>query len=220
MIRILSTKKLAKNQEELLLNAGLNVVQYDAIKTESLDFELSDKKVENAVFTSKNAVKAILKKSLKIEKSFCVGEKTSELLKENGLAIKECAQNAADLAQLIIDKYSEETFIFFCGNKRRDELPEMLSQKNINLKEIQVYKTSLNPIKISGTFDGVLFFSPSGIKSFTENNETKSTAFCIGETTASEARKHFENVIVATKPGIENVIAKAVNYYRKETHRQ
>lgn len=220
MIRILSTKKLARNQEELLLNAGLNVVQYEAIKTEGIDFQLPRTAITNAIFTSKNSVKALLEKSVKIEKAFCVGDRTSALLLENAVIVQENAQNAKDLAQIITEKFSEETFIFFCGNKRRDELPEILSRQNIKFEEIQVYKTSLNTIPISGSFNGILFFSPSAIKSFTENNESNSTAFCIGETTASEARKHFKNVIVATKPGIENVIAKTVNYYRKETHQQ
>ncbi|MGY0406726.1 uroporphyrinogen-III synthase, partial [Pseudoalteromonas sp. SYSU M81241] len=57
--------------------------------------------------------------------AFCVGEKTTSLLVENGLKIAEMAEYASALAKNIVERYQNETFVFLCGNKRRDELPDM-----------------------------------------------------------------------------------------------
>lgn len=212
---ILSTKKLAPNQKELLLNSGISLVEYDAIKISSHDFSIDHRNIPNAIFTSKNAVKALQHTDMQIDNCFCVGEKTLALLEERGYKVVENADNSADLAQKIIQKHSDKHFIFFSGNKRRDELPQLLKTNNISFEEIHVYKTSLNLKKFETEFDGILFFSPSGVESFSIKNQINAPAFCIGKTTAEEARKHTNNVIVASKPTIENVIARVVTYFKK-----
>jgi len=211
MPSVLSTKKLALNQKELLLNSGIGFVEYDAISNKFIDFDLRKEVVENAIFTSKNAVKAIAEKHLEIKNCFCVGDKTSAFLKEKGYLIVETAENAKDLAQKIIQDHNEKQFHFFCGNKRREELPHLLRENNIQLSETVVYETSLNFKKFESDFDGILFFSPSAVQSFTKENKINSIAFCIGETTVNEVKKHSENVIIASKPSIENVIVKVVS---------
>ena len=214
MPTVLSTKRLAPNQRELLLNAGIGFVEYDAIKIKLTDFKIDKKKIENAIFTSKNAVKAISGKDLQIENCFCVGDKTAMLLEKNGCHIIERGQNSEELGRKIAEKYQEMHFNFFCGNKRRDELPAILTENKIDFSEIEVYETSLNPKKFESDFDGILFFSPSAVKSFTQKNVINSVAFCIGSTTAEEAAKHTQKIIVASKPAIENVIAKVVAYFK------
>ncbi|MCG9971347.1 uroporphyrinogen-III synthase [Christiangramia crocea] len=214
MPTVLSTKKLAPNQKELLLNAGIGLVEYNAIQIQFTHLELPSKKVENAIFTSRNAVKAILEKDLKIENNFCVGDKTAALLEKNGYHITEKAQNSEKLAQKLVEFYQTRQFHFFCGNKRRDELPTILKEHNVDFSEIKVYKTSLNLRKFESDFDGILFFSPSAVKSFTNKNKIKSPVFCIGPTTAEEAAKHTKKIIVASHPGIENVIARLVAFFK------
>ncbi|HKJ47487.1 MAG TPA: uroporphyrinogen-III synthase [Christiangramia sp.] len=216
MPTILSTKKLALNQKELLLNSGIGLVEYDAIKIKFIDFNLESEIIENAIFTSKNAVKAIEKRDLQIENCFCVGEKTRAYLEGQGFKVLENAENAKDLALKIINSYKDREFQFFSGNKRRDELPDLFRRNKIKYKEVNVYKTDLNAKKFESQFDGILFFSPSGVQSFTQNNKISGTAFCIGETTATEARNHTETIIVATKPTIENVITKVVSHFRNK----
>ncbi|AVR44905.1 uroporphyrinogen-III synthase [Christiangramia fulva] len=215
MPRILSTKILAENQKQLLLNADIALVEYNAILIDFLDFQLPETNIKNAIFTSKNAVKAILKKNLKIENCFCVGEKTAALLEKNGFSICEIDDNSKSLAEKLKENHKNEQFTFFCGNRRRDELPKILKENGIPLEEIEVYKTSLAHKKFNSAFDGILFFSPSGVQSFVSENEIEGVAFCIGETTASEAKKYTKNIEIANQPGIENVIAKCVSYFRK-----
>ena len=82
------------------------------------------------------------------------------------------------------------------------------------MTNIEAYRTVLNERKFDKTFDGILFYSPSGIESYLNDNSDRSAvAFCIGETTAEEARKHFEKVEVASLPSIENVIKTVNKYY-------
>ncbi|MFD2563655.1 DUF559 domain-containing protein [Aquimarina rubra] len=221
---VLSTKKLSTAQKELLLNSGIGFVEYNAIEIELLPVNFSQN-IQNAIFTSKNAVRAVFNensKSLPLlweragVRACCVGENTKKLLEENGLKVVETAQNASDLGEIISKNYKNEQFFFFCGNLRRDELPSILKENNIQFEEVIVYKTHQKPKKFDRTFDGIFFFSPSGIYSYTSDNIIgESVAFCIGNTTASEAKKYTNNIIVANKPTVENVIVQAVKYFDK-----
>ncbi|MDT0650056.1 uroporphyrinogen-III synthase [Autumnicola edwardsiae] len=209
MPTLLSTKKLSTAQKQLVLNSGLRFVEYDAIQIDFVDFEAIS--VENAIIPSKNAAKAVVKKCISIEKCFCVGEKTSAYLRDHNYKIVEVADYGRNLANIVLNNYNEQKFTFFCGNKRRDEIPSVLKENNIAFEEIEVYKTRLNFQHFRQEFDGIMFFSPSAVQSFTKENKLKdSIVFCIGKTTASEAKKHTENIVTATKPSIENVIVQAV----------
>lgn len=102
---------------------------------------------------------------------------------------------------------------YFCGSLKRDELSSLLDENNITVNEVEAYRTILNERKFESNFDGILFYSPSGVQSYIEDNSNKnSVAFCIGETTANEAKKHFNSVEISTLPSIESVI-KLVNQY-------
>ena len=104
---------------------------------------------------------------------------------------------------------------YFCSDLRLDVLPSYLKEKGILLNEVEVYKTMLSPVKIHEDISGVLFFSPSGIESYLEVNDTNKIAFCIGETTAVQARKYFETVQVANLPSVENLLESLNTYFSK-----
>lgn len=212
MQTVLSTKKLSESQRNLLLQAGVGLVEYDAIKIDFVSFEISTA-IKNAIITSQNTVKALIKENVQIENCFCVGEKTKELLLANGYHVKKKADYGKELAKIITEQFVEQEFTFFCGNLRRNEMPELLKKKNVQFLEVEVYKTTLIPKKFNRTFERVLFFSPSAVKSFLIENQLKNTtAFCIGTTTAAEVKKYTDKLKIATKPTIENVIVQVVNY--------
>jgi len=221
---ILSTKILSLAQKELLLNSGLGLVEYDAIKVEFLDFKV-DKKADNYIFTSQNGVRAFLKNQAGLLSSakagarcYCVGLKTKSFLEKHGLKVTEMAKNSIELGQEIEKNYKNESFLFFCGNRRREELPLILKENKIDFTEVEVYKTSLHKKKFNTVFDGVLFFSPSAVESYQLENKIKeSIAFCIGATTAQEAKKHTSTIVTATKTTIENVIVQAVKHFKTNT---
>lgn len=217
MIHLLSTKLLEPHQKELLLNAGFGLVEKDFISILPLQFQLNEIP-ENLIFTSKNAVKAILKlqrlEELKQKKVFAVGEKTGRFLQEQGFNVTTTSHYGEDLAEKIVAHQRGEKFLFFCGKKRNPNLPEKLKKNGVTFEEIEVYDTVFTPTKIDRIFDGVLFFSPSGVTSYcSENKLVNSAAFCIGKTTASEAKKHTDNIVIASEPSVENVIVKVVKYF-------
>ncbi|MFD2100320.1 uroporphyrinogen-III synthase [Flagellimonas iocasae] len=214
MKTVLSTKILTPSQKELFLNSGLGLVEYNALKIEFLDVEIP-LNYENYIFTSKNAVKAFLNRTEGTEysnyKMFCVGEKTKRFLEENGLKVSKVANNSSDLAHFIAENHQNEGFLFVCGNLRREELPQILSENNVQHKEVEVYQTHLNAKQFSRNFDGLLFYSPSGVRSYIQANRIAGESiFCIGETTAAEASKYSNQIIVANKPTVENVLVQAI----------
>ena len=201
-------------QKSLLLNAGLQFVEYNAINIEFLDFEFPEEAVEALIFTSQNGVHSFLdnKGDFKVlkKKVFCVGEKTKSLLERNGFEVSHVADSSMELGQILVKAYSNKRFLLFSGNLRRDELPEVLKENKVWYHEIITYRTTANPKKFKAQFDGVLFFSPSGVASYAQQNTIPGKAFCIGQTTAEEVKKYTNNYSVANKPTVENVIVQAV----------
>lgn len=217
-VRVLSTKKLQPNQRQFLLNAGFGVIEADFIQVMHKSFLPNDIK-QNLIFTSQNAVYSFLQNGdaagLKHHLVFCVGSKTKEAIEKAGFSVAAFAEYAKDLATNIITGYEAEQFTFFSGNLRRDTLPKALGDAGIILNEIQVYETVLTPVKVNNEVDAVLFFSPSGVESYLKANELREkNCFCIGTTTAEALHGKTNNIVIAHKPGVENVIVKCINYYK------
>ncbi|HLA54692.1 MAG TPA: uroporphyrinogen-III synthase [Flavobacterium sp.] len=215
-MRILSTKKLQPNQKQFLLNAGFSVIEADFISIQDKDFTFSNI-TGNLIFTSQNAVRAVSDhpdvQQIRRNPVFCVGQKTADLLDTLGFTVQESADNAASLAKIITADYALEKFTFFCGNIRREELPEMLKIANVDFNEIEVYQTGLIRNKINAALDAVLFFSPSGVESYLKDNKIDNKmCFCIGTTTAKALET--KNIIIANRPSVENVIIQCINYYK------
>lgn len=123
------------------------------------------------------------------------------------------APDAKQLAEKIIALNTEKHAVFFCGNRRRDTLPEMLRQNNIEVDEVILYETNLTPVAVDNDYDAVLFFSPSQAESFFSINKVRdeTVLFAIGNTTADEIRKFSGNkVIVGDEPSKEGLVKKAV----------
>ena len=219
MKTVLSTKILTPSQKELFLNSGLGLVEYDALHIELLETEIPSG-YESLIFTSKNAVKGFLNLTKDLDHSnirvFCVGDKTKAVLLENRLNVVKSAENAFELANFIVKKHKNDRFLFLCGNRRREELPETLKKNNIQYKECVVYQAHPVHKKFDRFFDGLLFFSPSGVRSFLlENSIGSEVLFCIGGTTTAEAKKHSSHIITASTPTVENVLVQAIKHFKK-----
>ena len=72
MTKLLSTKILSSKNHKKISDSSIEINDYNAIKIENIDFNINQK-IENAIFTSKNSVKAILNKKLKIKNCYRVG---------------------------------------------------------------------------------------------------------------------------------------------------
>ena len=225
---ILSTRPI---DTELINNAARQNIKIEVlpfIETEAIDsLEVYDE-IENillqtaaVVFTSMNAVEAVASHLHDYKpdwKIYCIGNTTKKLVQEyfGDESIAADATDANELAEQIVEDGITGNVVFFCGNKRRDELPAVLNANDIEVNEIEVYQTNMLHHKIQKPYDAVLFFSPSAVQSFFSNNKLGegTIPFAIGNTTANELRKHITNkIIIADEPGKSNLFIKAIEYF-------
>jgi uroporphyrinogen-III synthase len=217
MTRILSTKKLSKALKKKFSDAEMELVEKNFIQIKSVSFETPQ--LNNyLIFTSKKAVKSVLKSDVQNVHSvscLCVGSKTKNFLEKKGFTVIEHVDYAEDLIQVIDSKYKGNSFTFLCGNIRKNTIPNYLQENKIAYNEIIVYETTLKPHQIKEPFDGVLFFSPSGVNSFLKKNTLENkTCFCIGTTTAKALENRTKNIIIASQPTVENVITEVIKFYK------
>ena len=219
--KVYSTKKLSELQKENLSSAiGIEDSDFIKIRFNRISPKVVKHTHENVAITSQNGVEAILnsftKEELDFKNIYCVGRRTKKLIEKRIGKVTHVAKNALKLAEYISKETEVKEITYFCSDVRLDVFPTYLQAHEIVVNEIEAYKTMLSPVKISDEFSGVLFYSPSGINSYLEVNSKDKTAFCIGETTAVEARKHFANVEVANLPSVDSVLELINSYYSGE----
>jgi uroporphyrinogen-III synthase len=165
---------------------------------------------QNVVITSKNGVDAILNNCLAEDLDFktiyCVGRRTKRLIEQKIGPVKHTEKNANSLANYLVEFMDGTEISYFCSDIRMDDLPAVLNENNISVLEVEAYSTKLEAPKLKDSIEGVMFYSPSTIKSFLQKNKPTCIAYCIGESTAKEARKYFKEVQVAKIPTVESVI--------------
>jgi uroporphyrinogen-III synthase len=209
---VLSTKKLSPVLIEQAKEKGIDLTEHSFISTHPVIHEkeqeilywLNKQTPFYAVFTSANAVEAtasLIKHNglTPAWKIFSIEGRTSETLKTFTPPgnILETAEYGKELAEKIIT-YPVKELVFFCGNRRRDELPEILKRQNIAVHELVVYQTIETPAALTGNWDGILFFSPSAVNSYFSSNriDTHTVCFAIGRTTAESIAQHTGNPII------------------------
>ena len=215
---IYSSKTLSVGQKDLFADY-INVDSSDFVKTtpNRINPTLLKSSHEHIIITSKNCVNAILNNcpadELKFKTIYCVGRRTKKLIEQKIGPVSISAKNAKTLAGKLVEALKGQEISYFCSDIRMDDLPYILSKHNIKVNEIVAYSTKLEAPKLPESIEGVLFYSPSTIESFLKNNSPTCTAYCIGESTAKEAAKHFEDVRVAKIPTVESVIELVNNHY-------
>jgi len=217
---IYSTKKLSEAQKKILDNSiGIKDSDFIKIRFNRIPAKVMKSQHQNVVITSQNGVEAILNSFTKDEISFknifCVGRRTKKLIENRIGKVTHVAKNALKLAEYISKETEIKEVSYFCSDLRLDVLPTYLQANDIVVNEVEVYKTMLSSVKIDDSVAGVLFYSPSGIDSYLEENTTDKIAFCIGETTAVAARKHFKNVQVANMPDVESLLELVNDHFFK-----
>ena len=213
MKRLLSTKMLKADHSKRLKTAGWDLTQYNAISVERLPVS-SKPGTRLAIFSSKHAVQACLSGPVDLSgiPCLCVGEKSKALLAEHGIEVLEVTDTASALAEKIAQKYTDKTFIYYCGDRRLDILPNALNELGLDWEEEMVYRTSIIPRQFQTSFQGILFFSPSGVESFVAKNDLKDTwAYCIGATTAAKAKKYTDRILIAVEPTLEALVNQAIS---------
>jgi hydroxymethylbilane synthase len=218
---VFSTKKLSEIQKRLLAEkVGVEDSDFIKIRFNRIAPKVLKNEIENVIITSKNGVEALLnsfiKQELQFKNIYCVGRRTKKLIEQKIGKVSHSEKNAEKLAAYLSKEIKGQEVTYFCSDLRLDTLPIVLTENGVSVNEIEAYKTMYSPVNVRDQFSGVLFYSPSTVESYMQDNSTDKIAFCIGESTAKEARKHFENVQVAKLPTLESVLELVNLHYVKE----
>jgi len=195
--RLLSTKCLSVEQQNRLVQTGVSFSCWDFITITPKSFEVNPEN-KSFIFSSQNAVKSVFNQfRFSGNNCYCVGEKTQKLLERNGQKVIKMAEKSSILVDFILKNAKNESFLFFTGNQRMPAIEAAFTQEKRTLEVIETYSTIAQP-KAVGNYDAVLFYSPSGVESYLQNNRLdQSMSFAIGETTALSLQKYTDNIITA-----------------------
>lgn len=225
VIPILSTRSLNPDLINRAAEYNIIITEIPFIIIEAINSVEVQQEIEasylldtTVIFTSKNSVEAVgdCLDIFPAWRIYCIGHATRDLViayfgEEYIAGIADYGEDLADL--IIADEVKDA--VFFCGNKRRDVLPDKLTKAGINVQEITVYQNISNPTKVEEEFFGILFFSPSAVESFFKNNKMgNAVAFAIGNTTADAISKYTKNKIIITpSPDPELMLDLAIEYF-------
>lgn len=209
-MKILFTKTGIENEVSEKLGADFACDFQDFIAIEHLKAKPFDLKKYSLIFSSVNAVSTFFKNGFKpsenflnpkkFNKIYAVGTKTKLEIRKHGFGTFKVCKHASDLADFIMENSQREDFLHFCGNLALDILDKKLPLQNISYKKITIYKTSLLYPKISVNYDALVFFSPSGVRSFAKFNSLDNLKiFSIGQTTEKELKKFTTNRIFTSR---------------------
>ena len=225
---ILSTRPLPKKVTDDAAAQNVIIEELSFIETKSITDESTVARIKDlanqpltVVFTSMNAVEAVASQVNAIPdwKIYSIGNTTRKLIEEKWGAekISGTAENAQRLGELLIDD-GVKVAIFFCGNVRRDELPNKIRSEGGRVEELIVYKTEETPSAITKEYDAILFFSPSAVSSFFSINKapSKTELFAIGKTTAETLRRFAHKKIIVAHATDKSELAKqAIDHLSK-----
>ncbi|MGB5819955.1 MAG: hydroxymethylbilane synthase [Saonia sp.] len=210
-IQVCSTKKLTAEQLQRF-HKTIRVQSDDFIKISlaRISPTLIRSEIRNVIVSSKNAVASLLTnftaEELRFKNIYCVGRKTKRAIERKIGKVVHYENDSIKLANYLVEYMEGLEVTYFCGNLRLNDLPEILNTNNIIVKEIEAYTTKLAPKPVDDGVTGMMFYSPSTVESYLQRYKADKIAYCIGETTAKTARKHFADVRVARIPTAESII--------------
>lgn len=214
---ILVTRPLSGQQVEYARILGLEPLSEPALEFKFPEYWDEVLEVINRhpraewIFTSSNGVKALeqmVKTGLQVRpetRIFAVGQKTREALGRLGLdAIVPVQQDSAHLAEMIINEGKIKSTIYFHGNLSRDEMTHRLEEEGIEVYELEVYETIINPVyEPENPISGVLFYSPSAVEGYKRgqgfDSDNPPVYFAIGPTTEEALRRETDGTIVTAE---------------------
>lgn len=217
LTQVFSTKTLTEAQRQLFKEIKVDSTDFLKISLNRIPKPILKSKIDNVIITSQNAVEAITtivpKEELQFKNIYCVGRRTKKLIESKIGKVKHSENNAKALADYLVEYIDGTEVTHFCSDIRLNEISNTLEENHIKVNEVEAYKTILDSEKLDSSVEGIMFYSPSTVESYMKSNTADKVAYCIGETTAVEARKHFEDVRVAKIPTVESVIELVMEHY-------
>ncbi len=189
--------------------------------------ELAKGSYDWAAFTSGSAVDAVLARAQALSLSpavpadtrvAAVGSATAAVLRRQGLPVDlvpAAAGSAAALAAIWPHPRGDQTVLLPRSDLAAAVLPQALSALGYRVSTVVAYRTVITPPPTptaaelaAGSFDAVLFTSPSTVRALAAVHMPESTVRCaIGESTAAEASKSGRPVhVVAAEPTAQSLL--------------
>lgn len=227
---ILVTRPLSAQQFEYSRILGLEPIIKPALEFNFPEYwddvlrVINEHPKSDWVFTSANGVKALnelMNSGLQVRPEtqlFAVGSKTRDALQDLGLDAKiPRTQDGKHLAELIIEEGKINSVIYFHGNLSRDEMTNHLEDDGIEVIELEVYETIINPVYMPNkSVSGILFYSPSAVEGFARGEGFGGdlpALFAIGPTTAEALKERTDQHIeIAKQPDTEVLLRTTANY--------
>jgi len=220
--RLLEQPLIEKAAAHSIIIECIPFISTEAVITENIRAEIlaTANRKEVIIFSSGNAVDAVAGCLISPPEwtIYCVGKQTARLAVKKFPKSKVVAEadNALQLSgKIISDDMKSATF--FCGDHRRDELPDQLKKNNIPVKEVIVYRTTLTPQHCSSAYEGIRFFSPTAVESFFSMNSVpnETVLFAIGNTTAKAIEQYVFNKVITTEhAGKEQLIDLVIRHFQ------
>ncbi|MDL1913754.1 MAG: uroporphyrinogen-III synthase [Bergeyella sp.] len=208
-MKILFTKKFEHSTIFEKMGYGS---QFDC--TEVITIEIRKKqpfplKDHSLIFSSIHGVKSFFASRFKpnnnypekkINKIYTVGPRVKHELQMRGFPPFRTFPAAAELKDFIIKNAPKENFLHFCGNLSPSLFDKKQPLQSIGYKKIEMYTTKLLFPFIHEQYDALVFFSPSGVRSYVKHNSLEGKKiFSIGKTTENELKKFTRNLIFTSK---------------------
>lgn len=191
---------------------------------------------DSIILTSKNAVDHYFRVAEEMRfkvpetmKYFCQSEAIAYYLQKYVVYRKRKIyvgkRTFADLSPLI-KKYKNEKFLLPSSDMLKPDVPKTLNKLGVEWKQATFYKTVVSDLSDlrDVTYDILVFFSPSGIKSLFENfpdfkqNQTKIAVF--GNTTIKAAKEHGLTVNIKAPTPDTPSMTMALQKYIAETNKK
>jgi uroporphyrinogen-III synthase len=229
---LLSTRPLARAvvqeaEANNIIIEELSFIETKPVATEEVvnTIRLRAAGQHTVIFTSMNAVDAVADVVTDTPgwQVYCIGNTTQKKVAERlpNATIVATGENAGRLAERLVDDRVKNA-VFFCGNRRRDELPNKMRSEGGVVEEIIVYETIDQPSTLAKEYDGILFFSPSAVNSFFAGNKVpnQTELFAIGKTTAEAIRQYANRKIqIAHVTGKEDLVDHAIQFFKGSPRR-
>lgn len=219
--QVFSTKKLLESQKKLI-DPSIQFTDSDFIRIRfnRISPLVVKNEIENVLITSQHAVESLLTSftadQLQFKNIYCVSRRIKRLIEKRIGKVSHVEKNAAQLATYLVKNIENKEITFFCSEEPLVELADALTKNKILLHEVPAYKTLYSAEKLTADISGVLFYSPLALQSFLlENTAADKTAFCMGESTANEAKKYFKEVVTTELSTVESVVKSVNTYYKK-----
>ncbi len=229
-LTLLSTSILPVSARRLAISAGVILEEYaliekipeysDAVRKRIT--VLAHKEIA-ALFTSQTAVLVAMELlqgyAPRFWSCYCTSNSTRRALEGfTGVSsIKGIASSARGLVEVVRNGLRKgQPLVFFCGDQRRWELPCLLLDSGIRIEELILYHTRYLPIYLFKDYQGILFCSPSAVRSFfAQNGVSRETVFfALGPSTADELRSFSSNkVVTCPEPDKHRLLQQALLYF-------